>query len=205
MSDDREFGPGGVGHDQALARIVAVIRQPVPPAAGLEDRVMASIMAPAAPASAEPEARVERSEPRTLRRLALAAAIGALMLGSAWVGRITAPADGDAGAGLATGGGAALPATAMSEGNAVRFVVAAPGASSVSLVGDFNSWNLGATPLAATERDGVWSVTIPLDAGRHEYAFVVDGVRWIADPNAPRAGSSDFGPANSVVTVTGRT
>ena len=93
----------------------------------------------------------------------------------------------------------------MSEGNAVRFVIVAPGASSVSLVGDFNSWNLGATPLAATEREGVWSVTVPLAAGRHEYAFVVDGVRWIADPSAPRAGSSDFGAANSVVTVTGRT
>ena len=80
-----------------------------------------------------------------------------------------------------------------------------PAGQTVALVGDFNSWNVGATPLEATERDGIWTVTVPLPAGRHEYAFVVDGVRWMPDPNAPRAGTADFGPANSVVTVTDQT
>jgi hypothetical protein len=124
----------------------------------------------------------------------LAASIAALMLGSAWIGRITAPRTAPAASEIATG----------AEGPTVEFRISAPGASTVALVGDFNEWNTSATPLRATERDGVWSVTIPLAPGRHEYAFVVDGQRWLADPAAPRAPSSDFGTPNSVVTVMGQ-
>jgi hypothetical protein len=46
-------------------------------------------------------------------------------------------------------------------------------------------------------------VEVPLEPGRHEYAFVVDGERWLADPAAPTTGG-DFGTPNSVVTVVGR-
>jgi 1,4-alpha-glucan branching enzyme len=52
-------------------------------------------------------------------------------------------------------------------------------------------------------RDGrLWTVTIPLAAGRHRYAFLVNGARWLADPSAPRA-QDDFGAPSSVVTVGG--
>ena len=84
----------------------------------------------------------------------------------------------------------------------VQFVVVAPGAASVSLVGDFNDWDARLTPMR-TGRDGrLWTVTIPLTAGRHRYAFLVDGVRWLADPSAPRA-PDDFGTPSSVVTIGG--
>jgi Carbohydrate-binding module 48 (Isoamylase N-terminal domain) len=84
----------------------------------------------------------------------------------------------------------------------VQFVVVAPGAGSVSLVGDFNDWDARLTPMRA-ERDGrLWTVTIPLPAGRHRYAFLVNGARWLADPSAPRA-PDDFGTPSSVVTVGG--
>ncbi len=69
----------------------------------------------------------------------------------------------------------------------------------VSVVGDFNDWDVDATPLA---RDAnVWSVTLPMTQGRHVYAFVVDGTRWIADPRAPEAKDADFGRPASVVLV----
>lgn len=69
----------------------------------------------------------------------------------------------------------------------VRFVLRAPDARSVSLVGDFNSWTKGATVLATPRGDGTWVVSLALPAGRHEYAFIVDendgrGQRWVADP-----------------------
>lgn len=84
----------------------------------------------------------------------------------------------------------------------VQFVVVAPGAESVSLVGDFNDWDARLTPMRA-DRDGrLWTVTIPLPAGRHRYAFLVNGARWLADPSAPRA-PDDFGTPSSVVTVGG--
>ena len=55
------------------------------------------------------------------------------------------------------------------------------------VVGDFNGWDTTKTPLSATPNGGVWTVTLPLSAGRHIYAFVVDG-SWSADPACtPRA------------------
>jgi 1,4-alpha-glucan branching enzyme len=82
----------------------------------------------------------------------------------------------------------------------VRFALSAPGAKGVSVAGSFNGWDAGANLLDDGDGDGVWTVTIPLPAGRHEYLFVVDGTRWMLDPSAPRA-ADGFGGVNSAVTV----
>lgn len=73
------------------------------------------------------------------------------------------------------------------------------GGTAVSLVGDFNDWDVNAVPL--TLDNGVWSTTLPLAPGRHVYAFVVNGKRWIADPRAPQAPDADFGRPGSVILV----
>lgn len=83
----------------------------------------------------------------------------------------------------------------------VQFVIVAPRANAVSLVGDFNGWNAKATPMRATNRAGVWSVTVPLTEGRHLYAYVVNGTQWMADPGAPIASDDGFGHKNSVILV----
>ena len=85
----------------------------------------------------------------------------------------------------------------------VRFVLQADNARRVALVGDFNGWTAGATQMTPTARPGVWTVDVALPPGRHEYAFVVDGSRWMADPLAT-VQHDDFGTESSVVTV-GRT
>jgi hypothetical protein len=84
-----------------------------------------------------------------------------------------------------------------------RFVLVAPGAKDVSLVGDFNDWDHAATKLARVAGGGVWTVEVPLTAGRYTYTFLVDGHRWTADPAAPPAVGDDFGRPSSVVTVRG--
>ena len=56
-----------------------------------------------------------------------------------------------------------------------------------------------ATPMARRASDGSWSADVPLAPGRHVYAFVVDGKRWIVDPLAPQAPDDGFGPTNAVV------
>ena len=96
---------------------------------------------------------------------------------------------------------AAAPVITRSDTVVVQFVLVAPGARTVALVGDFNGWDAAATPLASSSSPGLWSVALPLLPGRHQYAFVVDGVRWVADPAAPRALGDDFGAPSSVVTV----
>jgi hypothetical protein len=83
----------------------------------------------------------------------------------------------------------------------VQFVLVAPAAQSVAVVGDFNDWGLNDSALPATNHHGVWSVTAPVPAGVHRYAFVVNGKQWVPDPSAPRSASDDFGVPTSALVV----
>jgi len=90
--------------------------------------------------------------------------------------------------------------TSEEQGGTVRFDFTLPSAArQVSLVGDFNGWDERATPMVKQQANGTWSARIPLAPGRHDYAFVVDGTRWVVDALAPQAPDSDFGPTNTVV------
>ncbi len=82
----------------------------------------------------------------------------------------------------------------------IRFMLVAPDAREVSLAGTFNRWDAHATPLVRSGPTGVWTATLTLPAGQHQYAFVVDGVRWVPDPGAP-AVDDGFGRRNSVLTL----
>ena len=83
----------------------------------------------------------------------------------------------------------------------VRFVLYAPGAKRVAVAGTFNQWDQNAAPLVPAGTSGIWTTTLALSVGQHQYAFVVDGERWVADPGAP-AVDDGFGRRNSVVAVT---
>jgi hypothetical protein len=83
---------------------------------------------------------------------------------------------------------------------AVRFTLRAPEARRVAVVGDFNRWDPAATPLAGGE-GGMWTTEVLIPPGRHAYAFVVDGGRWVLDPAAPSERDPDFGRAHSVTVV----
>ena len=83
----------------------------------------------------------------------------------------------------------------------VKFVLVAPNARTVSVVGDFNNWGLGDSALVATSNQGVWSVTASVPAGVHRYAFVINGKQWMADPTAPRSSGDDFGMPSSALVV----
>jgi hypothetical protein len=82
-----------------------------------------------------------------------------------------------------------------------QFVLDAPRASHVALVGDFNGWNADAAPLTRDSSSGIWTVTVGLRPGRHVYAFMVDGKTWTLDPRAPAAQDPEFGTPSSVVLV----
>jgi hypothetical protein len=137
--------------------------------------------------------------PRTLRvsplgGLAAAAGIVAVLL----IRGALAPTPRVDGAALAVESGQSQVAL---KPRVVQFVLVAPAASHVALVGDFNSWDASATPLRQASAQGVWSVTVPLTPGRHIYAFVVDDSKWVPDPSAARAPEDDFGAPNSVIMV----
>jgi hypothetical protein len=84
----------------------------------------------------------------------------------------------------------------------VKFVLIAPQAARVSVVGDFNGWDRAATP-AERQADGTWTAFVPLRPGRHVYSFVLDGTHFVSDPEAPIAPDDGYGQRNSVVVVAG--
>jgi hypothetical protein len=86
---------------------------------------------------------------------------------------------------------------------AIKFVLIAPKAARVSLVGDFNGWNAAANPMTAQGSNGTWTVFVPLQPGLHTYSFVIDGTHFLADPSAPIAPDDGYGHKSSVVFVGG--
>lgn len=84
----------------------------------------------------------------------------------------------------------------------VQFVLVAPDAKKVAVVGDFNGWDRSHAGYQAQHRGGgVWSVTAPVPVGHHRYSFVVDDSVWVADPTAPRVVDNDYGMPNSAIVV----
>lgn len=200
-------GGPGEGEQAFVERIAALLRSPERLDPSFDARVMEAVRAEA---HAE-HARRRRSEtvrrgwlrrPRTLRisplaGLAAAAGFGALVLLGAELLRSIAP-----------GGVRGVPEARLPAADTVhliRFVFLDPDARSVSLVGDFNGWTEGATPLERAGEEGVWTVSLPLPPGRHEYAFIASdaaGQRWVADPFAPVV-RDEFDTESSVLLLGG--
>lgn len=84
---------------------------------------------------------------------------------------------------------------------AVQFVLDAPGARAVAVVGGFNDWDPTMARLERVPGSTVWTTTVPLAPGRYTYAFVVDDSTWVLDPRAPRAQDPDYGVESSVLLV----
>lgn len=183
------------GERAFLERITPPLKTPETHQAGFEDRVMEAVRAEAPlryPGARAPWWR----RPRTLRLSPLAG----LGLAAGFAGLVALGT-------LATadrfGARAERPASASVDTvHLVRFAISAPEARTVALVGDFNGWAKSGTELSASAVAGVWTITLPLPPGRHQYAFLVDGERWVIDPTAIIV-NDDFGTETSVVTVNG--
>ena len=83
----------------------------------------------------------------------------------------------------------------------VRFVFYSPNARQVELIGGFNGWKAGASPMTDINGDGLWVTTVTLPPGEHEYQFIIDGKERIADPLASVVKPDGFGGRNSVLAL----
>ena len=81
----------------------------------------------------------------------------------------------------------------------VTFTYVDSNAKSVSIVGDFNNWDEKRDPMFNLG-GGVWQITLYLEPGEYEYKFVIDGEKWIEDPNAKKFVDDGKG-RRSIVTV----
>lgn len=131
--------------------------------------------------------------------LAIAASV-ALLCGGVWIGAAITPSRrAEPRAAVAATSSDGLTTRSLVT---VRFLLVARNAGRVSVVGDFNGWNPGSTPMRRASDGQSWIAEVPLAPGRHVYAFVVDG-DVVTDPAAPVAADEDFGVRNSVVLVSG--
>jgi Glycogen recognition site of AMP-activated protein kinase len=174
---------------RAAARLLAAVdRTPVSLSPALEARVMATVRQAGAPGRGWWRRLVE---PREIRvRVRPWALLPALAAAAALVLLLRTPRH-----------NAAVAVQKAPDSVYVRFVLYAPRAHRVTVAGTFNQWDATAAPLASTGEPGVWTTTVALPVGEHQYAFVVDGRRWVNDPAAPMV-DDGFGRRNSVVAVT---
>jgi hypothetical protein len=186
--------------DTQLNEIAKALRHAVPVSASFDERVMRTVRA--LPRHSRFGMWSRLTTPRTITvtplswgllaaSLVLFAAVGAVHA-SVDLHRLSKP--------LAN---ALFPkSSAAKPDQRVQFVLVAPDAKKVSVVGDFNGWDASHASFQAQHRGGgVWSVTAPIPVGHHRYSFVVDDSLWVADPTAPRVIDKDYGMANSAIVV----
>lgn len=187
--------------DPELRHLVSQARRPVAMAEGARARLMDSIRNAPRPRRS-PLAWILRPRDFALPPL-LTAAMAAGLVGIGVVaGRSMTHRDGPSAEQrtAVVAGTPQLPDSLVP--HTIKFVLVAPSAARVSVVGDFNGWNAAATPMQAQGVNGVWTVFVPLQPGLHTYSFVVDG-QFVSDPTAPLAPDDGFGSRNSIVLVKG--
>lgn len=86
-------------------------------------------------------------------------------------------------------------------GGLVRFTYQASSAKTVSVVGAFNGWAKGATPMTNAGGAGGWVVEVPLRPGEYPFMYLVDGTQWVVPPLAEDFVTDGFGQTNGVVIV----
>ena len=71
-------------------------------------------------------------------------------------------------------------------------------ADRIHLMGEFNNWQTA--HVMRRRKDGSWRTTLNLEPGRaYEFRYLVDGERWLNDPDADDYVPNSYGSQNSVV------
>jgi len=79
-----------------------------------------------------------------------------------------------------------------------EFLLHAPEAGSVFVLGDFNNWQKTESSRLSKLESGYWSAHFTLPKGRYRYKFLVDS-KWVKDPKNPSAETNVFGTADSIL------
>jgi hypothetical protein len=179
--------------------VSAALRRDVPADARAKARIMERVREAARDVPRRPATTFARGTRHSIVGLALAAGVGSVTTLSALL-----PPAGSAGATRTAILGDTVVSTLRDTLRLVRLMFDDPGAREVAVVGDFNGWRAGGTPLAREGATHRWSATLAMRDGDHRYAFVVDGTRWVPDPSAERV-QADDGRVYSLLHVARRT
>lgn len=100
---------------------------------------------------------------------------------------------------LAAAGWALWMRPAVSAAPSVVFQIHAPDAETVEVLGSFNDWKPGTMVMEGPDAAGFWHTHVNLPPGRHEYVFLMNGQKWVPDPQATIQRPDGFGNVNSVM------
>lgn len=75
-----------------------------------------------------------------------------------------------------------------------------PVAESVCIAGTFNDWRPEVTPMIHLGASR-WVKDLALPPGDYEYCLVLDGSKWVPDPQASETVPNPFGGLNAVLRV----
>lgn len=76
-------------------------------------------------------------------------------------------------------------------------------AKKVSVIGSFNNWQAERSVMWYNPDEGAWMLEAQLPPGDHEYLFLVNDEKLVADPEAPMTSDDGFGNRNSIMFVNG--
>jgi len=78
---------------------------------------------------------------------------------------------------------------------------AAPDAKTITVVGDFNNWDMNSAPMKKM-KNGDFSVTVKFaHGGEYRFRYLIDSSRWENDWNADGYVPNSFGGDDSIVKV----
>lgn len=81
----------------------------------------------------------------------------------------------------------------------IRFVFIDENANSVSVAGDFSSWEPIRLSKENVNGEDVWTGLVTMSRGEHNYMFIRNGKDWVTDPLAPVQRDDGFGNKNAVI------
>ncbi|HVO67181.1 MAG TPA: AAA family ATPase [Syntrophales bacterium] len=82
----------------------------------------------------------------------------------------------------------------------VTFVIEAPAANEIYLVGEFNDWAADEGSRLLRGENGFWEKRMELPPGTYRYKFLVDG-EWNIDHRNQNVESNDFGSFDSIISI----
>lgn len=74
-------------------------------------------------------------------------------------------------------------------------------ANQVVLTGDFNNWDIESIPMKKL-KSGEYTASVDLEKGKeYRFKYLIDGKRWLNEPEADKYEPNEFQGENSVVVV----
>jgi len=90
------------------------------------------------------------------------------------------------------------PVTMEPVNREIDFILRAPNAREIHLVGDFNHWKINEDSRLNRLEDGKWIKKLGLEPGKYRYKFVVDG-EWTTDQENKDKEQNAFGTFDSII------